>query len=56
MVRTQTEPNMKQSRRPSPIRRVHVDRFYALARERYAALGMDAERALKTLASIPISL
>ena len=55
-TRTQTEPNMKQSRRPSPIRRVHVDRFYALARERYAALGMDADRALKTLASIPLSL
>src|SRR3989442_9837756 len=56
MVRTQTESNMKHSRRPSPIRRTYVARLYALARERYAALGVDADRALKTLASIPLSL
>ena len=47
---------MKHSRRPSPIRHTHLDRFYALARERYAALGVDVDRALKTLGSIPISL
>lgn len=29
---------------------------YALARERYAALGVDTERALEVLAAIPISL
>ena len=29
---------------------------YRLAHERYAALGVDAERALKTLAAIPVSL
>lgn len=33
-----------------------VSRTYALAKERYAALGVDAERALKALANVPISL
>jgi len=56
MVRIQTEPDMKHSRRPSPIGHPHLNRFYALARERYAALGVDVNRALKTLARIPISL
>src|SRR6266478_3322792 len=56
MVRIQTEPDMKHSRRPSPIGHPHLNRSYALARERYAALGVDVNRALKTLARIPISL
>jgi L-rhamnose isomerase len=30
--------------------------FYSLAREQYAALGVDTETALKTLESVPISL
>ena len=29
---------------------------YSLARERYAELGVDAEAALQTLATVPISL
>jgi L-rhamnose isomerase len=33
-----------------------VNQAYALARERYAALGVDTEAALKRLATIPISL
>jgi L-rhamnose isomerase len=32
------------------------DQAYALARERYAELGVDAERAMATLRTIPISL
>ena len=47
---------MKHSRRPSPIGYPHLNRFYALARQRYAALGVDVNRALKALARIPISL
>ena len=47
---------MKHRCPPSPIRHTHWDRSYVLARERYAALGVDADRALKTLASIPLSL
>jgi L-rhamnose isomerase len=38
------------------MRHTRLNRFYALARERYAALGVDVDRALKTLAGIPISL
>jgi len=34
----------------------NVSRAFALARERYAALGVDVDRALKTLAKISISL
>ena len=33
-----------------------VDAAYRLARERYAALGVDTERALATLADFPVSL
>jgi L-rhamnose isomerase len=33
-----------------------TDAAFRLARERYAALGVDVDRALKTLATIPISL
>jgi L-rhamnose isomerase len=33
-----------------------VERAYALARERYAALGVDAEAALERLAAVPLSL
>src|SRR5260221_11399138 len=33
-----------------------VPRAYHLARERYAACGVNVDRALKTLATIPISL
>ena len=33
-----------------------IEQAYALARERYAALGVDTDRALDTLARIPISL
>jgi L-rhamnose isomerase len=35
---------------------VNVERAFVLARERYAALGVDVERVLKTLAKISISL
>ena len=34
----------------------HTERTYALAAERYAGLGVDAEAALRRLAAIPISL
>lgn len=34
----------------------HIASAYALARERYASLGVDAELALRTLASIALSL
>jgi L-rhamnose isomerase len=33
-----------------------IDKAFSLAQERYAALGVDVEHALKTLATIPISL
>ena len=33
-----------------------VEKAYTLAEERYAALGVDVERALKTLSQIPVSL
>jgi L-rhamnose isomerase len=33
-----------------------IDQAYALARERYAALGVDTERAMDLLATVPISL
>jgi len=56
MVRPQTEPTMKHGRPPSPMRHTQLNRSYALARERYAALGVDADRALKSLARIPVSL
>src|SRR3954465_12944862 len=34
----------------------NLERAYVLAQQRYAALGVDAERAMKRLAAIPISL
>ena len=34
----------------------HVEPAYALAKERYAALGVDTDRALEQLAKVPISL
>jgi L-rhamnose isomerase len=34
----------------------HIQQAYELAKARYAALGVDADRALETLARIPISL
>ena len=34
----------------------HIEQSYALAKERYAALGVDTDAALTTLATIPISL
>lgn len=34
----------------------HIAQSYNLAKERYAALGVDTERAVKTLARIPISI
>ncbi|MCS7040886.1 MAG: L-rhamnose isomerase, partial [Caldilineales bacterium] len=34
----------------------HIERAYALARERYAALGVDTEAALERLAQVSISL
>ncbi len=34
----------------------HIERAYALARERYAAWGVDTDQALARLAGIPISL
>src|SRR6201995_2289831 len=34
----------------------NIERSFSLARERYAGLGVNVERALKTLATIPISL
>jgi L-rhamnose isomerase len=33
-----------------------IEKAYALARERYAELGVDTERALATLAALPVSL
>jgi L-rhamnose isomerase len=33
-----------------------IEQSYGLARERYAALGVDTDRALETLATIPLSL
>ena len=33
-----------------------IEQGFALAREQYAALGVDVDRALKQLAGIPISL
>src|SRR5581483_9569625 len=33
-----------------------IDRGYALARERYAELGVDADAALAALAAVPVSL
>jgi len=34
----------------------HIEPAYQLAKERYAALGVDTDQALKTLARIPISI
>ncbi|NBW86791.1 MAG: L-rhamnose isomerase, partial [Planctomycetia bacterium] len=34
----------------------HVDAAYRLARERYAALGVDTEQALAALLEVPVSL
>jgi len=34
----------------------HIELAYQLAKERYAALGVDTDKALKTLARIPISI
>jgi L-rhamnose isomerase len=36
--------------------RIHADRRYELAREQYAAIGVDTEQALRRLALIPVSL
>ena len=33
-----------------------IERAYAYARERYASLGVDTEKALETLSTIPVSL
>ena len=33
-----------------------IEQSYRLARERYASLGVDTDKALKTLARIPISI
>ncbi len=41
--------------RPS-ARKKNVDAAFALARERYAALSVDVDRALRTLATVPVSL
>ena len=38
---------------PSPS---HIEKSYALAKERYAAMGVDTDRSLQLLAQIPISL
>ena len=54
MVLRQTKANMKH--KPSPIRRVQGERFYALARERYLAVGVDVDRALTSLGRIRLSL
>ena len=35
---------------------MNTAKTYSLAKERYAALGVDVEHALRTLATIPISL
>jgi L-rhamnose isomerase len=39
-----------------PISSQQVEAAYAIAKERYAALGVDAEQAMTTLSTIPISL
>lgn len=39
-----------------PVSEKHIRAAYALAQERYAALGVDADAALAKLATIPISL
>ena len=44
------------SRAPVKISPKQVDAAWKLARERYAALGVDVEKALKRLKSIPVSL
>ncbi|RLS51495.1 MAG: L-rhamnose isomerase [Planctomycetota bacterium] len=44
------------SRAPVKISPKHVDAAWKLARERYAALGVDVEKAIKRLKSIPVSL
>jgi len=33
-----------------------VERAYALARERYASLGVDTDKAIKTIARVPVSI
>ncbi|MCX6892982.1 MAG: L-rhamnose isomerase, partial [Verrucomicrobia bacterium] len=33
-----------------------IEQTYGLARERYASLGVDTDKALKQLARIPISI
>jgi len=38
------------------MNRTNVEKSFSLAQERYAALGVDVQHALKTLATIPISL
>lgn len=38
------------------MRSKHIERSFALASERYAALGVDVERAMKQLSKIPVSL
>lgn len=44
------------SRAPAKTTPKQVDAAWKLARERYAALGVDVEKAIKRLKSIPISL
>ena len=44
------------SRAPAKTTPKQVDAAWKLARERYAALGVDVEKALKRLKSIPVSL
>jgi L-rhamnose isomerase len=44
------------SRAPVKISPKQVDAAWKLARERYAALGVDVEKALKRLKAIPVSL
>jgi L-rhamnose isomerase len=39
-----------------PLNRTSIERAYALARECYAALGVDTEAVLQRLATIPLSL
>ena len=39
-----------------PASKKNVDQAFALAKERYAAIGVDVDRALENLAAIPISL
>src|SRR6186713_615709 len=47
---------MKRQNLSIQLRRQSVDRAFRLASERYAALGVNVERALTTLAQIPVSL